>query len=317
MTVYSLGEAFVEFVKKGGGNLATVGEFYGPFPSGAPAITVSAVSRMGGRSRLSAVVGEDEFGKAFSERLRSDGVDVSSLRYTKKRTTGMSFVSYSGDTRTFLFHARDSATALLKPEDVDLTDASVLHVSGSSLAMGWSMAAAVRKAIGEAAKKGVALSFDPNVRPEVMDERTISEIRRYCQRADFLFISEEDAANLFGKLDEGSLKSMSREAGATVVLKRGRRGATVFERGEELRVPAYRVEVVDPTGAGDWFAGSFLAAVESGKDQGWAGRFASAAAAISVTAVSPMDGPRDPQEVVDFMNSHPQAEEENRSPQKG
>ena len=70
-----------------------------------------------------------------------------------------------------------------------------------------------------------------------------------------------------------------------LVLTLGRRGAIVYHRGQEQRVPAYDVLEVDPTGAGDVFAAAFLVQLDECGDPVEAARFANCAASFVVEGV--------------------------------
>ena len=63
----------------------------------------------------------------------------------------------------------------------------------------------------------------------------------------------------------------------------GAHGAVLFEEGRELRIPACRVQTVDTTAAGDCFVGALAVGLCEGKSLLAAGKFANAAAALSVT----------------------------------
>ena len=87
----------------------------------------------------------------------------------------------------------------------------------------------------------------------------------------------------------------ARQAGALgaplVALKMGSEGALLATTQARCRLPAFRVEAVDATGAGDTFDGAFLARLLAGDDVETAGRYANVAAALSTTgygAVTPM-----------------------------
>lgn len=67
-----------------------------------------------------------------------------------------------------------------------------------------------------------------------------------------------------------------------VVLTQGPRGCTVFQDGEAVRVPAYPAREIEPTGAGDVFATSFLIHLSKSDDSLASARFANAAAAINI-----------------------------------
>ena len=70
-----------------------------------------------------------------------------------------------------------------------------------------------------------------------------------------------------------------------VALTRAERGATIWHTGRRVEVPAYRADVVDPTGAGDVFATAFFMALEAGADPVAAARRACAAASCVIEGV--------------------------------
>jgi 2-dehydro-3-deoxygluconokinase len=81
-----------------------------------------------------------------------------------------------------------------------------------------------------------------------------------------------------------------------VVLKMGEAGAYLATQAYRVRIPRYAVQVVDATGAGDAFCGSFLARVLAGDAPEQAARYANVAAALKCTgygAVAPIPRPSD------------------------
>ena len=92
---------------------------------------------------------------------------------------------------------------------------------------------------------------------------------------DVVFVSEEDLEEPERAADWLAYVPM-------VMLTRGRGGATVFDDAGRHDFPAYTVQEVDPTGAGDVFAAAFLARWRETSDLDETARFASAAAALSL-----------------------------------
>lgn len=97
-------------------------------------------------------------------------------------------------------------------------------------------------------------------------------------RADVLILSEEDVGG------EQSLLEGYLEMAKLAVVTDGWRGAVVHAPHGTRRLPAYRAEEVDPTGAGDVFAAAYLTALSEGNDPYEAARFANAVASFSVEA---------------------------------
>ena len=142
------------------------GTLLGPFPSGAPAIFIDQVGRLGHPAGIIGCVGDDDFGWLNIDRLRRDGVDTSGIALLPGAVTGSAFVTYTetGE-RHFIFNIANSASGRLSASLISepvLADCSWFHVMGSSL-FSPGITAAVRKAIGLVKRRGGMISFDPNI----------------------------------------------------------------------------------------------------------------------------------------------------------
>jgi len=314
--VISLGTMLVEIMRMNRDEpLGQVGgTFTGPFPSGDPAIYIDTVARLGRAAGYIGAVGQDDFGRCLLDRFVRDGVDFSYGKVLPDRTTGVAFVAYAKDgTRRFIFHWRDAAAGQLDPEQVQpayFTDAQWVHLTGSTLAINESSRAAAYQAL-EVVPAGVRVSFDPNIRPEVL---TVKEIRDLCRpvldRADVFLPSAGEAMLFTGARSDADGCRMLAATGKLVVLKQGARGCRIFEHGSEVEVPGFVVAEIDPTGAGDAFCAGFTVALLDGMRPPEAGRFANAVGALAVTKQGPMEGVPTKQDALAFI-----AQQEGRSPQ--
>lgn len=308
--VLSLGELLVEVMRPTVDQpLDEPGQFVGPFPSGAPAIFIDAVARLGVSCGFIGAVGDDPFGRCVLRRLKGDGVDTRYVRVVSHHITGIAFVSYRSDgSRQFLFHLPQSAAALLSPEDVHdeyLHDVRALHITGSALSISESAREACYRAIRLCKQRGALVSFDPNIRPELLG---VEVVRMLCepvvQSCDILLPSGAEAIMLTGDADEESAcGNLVAKGVPIVVLKRGAQGCFVFTDQHRVEIPAYPVTEVDPTGAGDAFAGGFVVAMLRGMSVTEAARFASAIGALAVTKQGPMEGLPTLAEVETFLTS--------------
>lgn len=256
-------------------------------------------------------MGGDDFGAMLIRRLSQDGVDISRLRILKDYTTGIAFVMYSssGD-RRFIFHLRYSASGQLSPDYIDpdyIRSAKVLHISGSTLAISDSARDACYRAANAAYKAGVLISFDPNIRPELLGGSSVLE-RLYgpiLNVSDVILPSLTEARVLTGAGDVEDVAWRLIGRGADlVVVKMGAEGSLLLSKeGIVIREWAYRVNEVDPTGAGDVFDAAFLVARLRGFSLERALEFANAAGAIKVTRFGPMEGPTSFDEVLEFLET--------------
>ncbi len=292
--IVSLGELLVEVMRPAlGVPLERPGTFRGPFASGAPAIFAWAAASLGADVRFAGVVGADPFGTLCRLHLESAGVELR-VRTTPDYETGVAFVSYrEAGGRDFVFHLRHSAAAQLSPADVTaefLENVGWLHVTGSSLGVSAGMRQAVFAAVERAEAAGAVVSFDPNLRPELLREVGLDELCGPVLEAAAVVLPSGAEAEVLTGLngpDEACRKLLERAE--VVLLKRGAAGCTVFTgaipEGQAFSSPS--VQEIDPTGAGDCFAAGFAVATLNGLDLQGAARFANAVGARSVTAFGP------------------------------
>jgi len=295
--VVSLGELLVEVMRKDVDQpLSRPGEFVGPFPSGAPAIFADAAARMGVSTGFIGVIGDDDFGRCVLDRLRADGIDTAHVRTEPGYTTGIAFVSYCADgSRRFLFHLPQSAAALLSPRDVPrayVAEARFVHITGSALSVSASSREACYRAARLCKRAGGQVSFDPNLRPELLGA---AQVREICEPilalCDLLLPSGPEVSMLTGDPDqEAACRSLVCRGIRIVALKRGILGSTVFTAHERIDAQPLAVQEVDPTGAGDCYGGAFVAGLLAGWDLHRVARFANVAGALAVTRKGPMEG---------------------------
>lgn len=298
-----IGEVLVEMVaEKVGQSAAETGRWIGPFASGAPAIFADQASLCGAKVTMVGCVGADGFGEACLTKLRADGVDVSRIAEDPARPTGVAFVRYREDgSRSFIFHVADSASGRVDAAGLDgvLDGADCLHLMGSSAFSDRAVDAMLRL-LREARQRGVKVSFDPNVRKEMLtDEAFAKALREILVSASYVLTSEGELAALLGDGTDAEWAAELLNRGAEmVVVKRGRKGSSLFLPGaEEKRVPGIGVVEVDPTGAGDCFGGTFLALTLQGVEPESTLRYANLAGALSVTERGPMSGNRSIDEI--------------------
>lgn len=288
--------------------LGVIGTFVGPFPSGASGIFIDTIAKLGIETRFVGAVGRDDFGQMIINRLRKDGVDTSHVKILDSHPTGVAFVTYFSDgSRKFIFHLSNAATVQIHPEDIDsdyFTEVGYLHVVGSTMLMNKYCRDACKKAVNLVKKLGGKVAFDPNFRSELLSIEEIKVWDPILSASNIVFPTVEETMVLTGKRSlEEACKEILRRGPEIVAVKQGKEGSTVFTSNEKIRVPAFEVEEVDPTGAGDSYCAGFIAAILRGLDVKEAGRFANAVAALSVTKKGPMEGAPTIEEVNQLIGS--------------
>ena len=294
--IVTIGEIVVEVMatEPGLGFLEPL-SLVGPFPSGAPAIFIDQVGRLGQPCGMIGRVGADDFGRLNLRRLAGDGVDVSAVAVDPEAATGSAFVRYRADgDRDFVFNIKHSANGgiALDAAARDLiAGADHIHVMGSSL-FSPAIVAATDAAVAAVKGRGGTVSFDPNVRRELLDlpgmRAALSGLLARCD----LFLPSGPELRLFAEAgdDAGAVAAILRGGVRAVVVKRGAAGADYHDAAGTLRQAGFPVEEVDPTGAGDCFGAAFVVCWLRGLPPADALRYAAAAGARAVTRRGPMEG---------------------------
>ena len=282
------------------------GIFLGPFPSGAPAIFIDTAARLGCTAGIIGGVGRDDFGRCIVDRLKADGVDCRFVQ-PLDGATGVAFVTYFRDgSRRFLFHFADTPATRAKAPTADIfgADAAFFHICGCSLMASTAFGAEILSVMDRLAGRGVRVSFDPNIRPELMSGNA-EAIGRVMAAAHVLLPGEAELLAITSCTDiESAIRQCFESPNLELLaLKRGGRGCTVYTRYSRTDLGVYLIEPVDPTGAGDCFDAALLCGLLSGKSPVEAARLASAAAALNTMAFGPMEGDISPASVATVMAS--------------
>ncbi len=290
--IVAVGEAMVEFNQIRESDRRTYLQGFGGDTSNA----LIAAARQGAQCAYVTKVGDDEFGRMCLELWNDEGIDTQGVAIDSTAPTGIYFVRHGKDGHTFSYLRAGSAASRVQPSDVPanlIERAKFLHVSGISQAISASATDTIFHCIRVAREAGVHVAYDPNLRFKLWSldlARTV--ISKTIPLTDYFLPSLDDVCLISGLEEPASLVDWCHRQGAhIVVLKLGRHGSLVSDGNRRIAIPAFPVDAVDATGAGDCFDGSFLARLATGHDAFAAARWASAAAALTTTgygAVAPL-----------------------------
>ena len=303
----AIGEPLVEMAAESAGRLGDVDRFRCGW-GGDTANFVLAAARLGGACGYVTRVGQDAFGRAFVAMLETHGVDASHVKRDEEHHTGLYFVTYSEERKhRFDYVRRGSAASHLAGTDIDpdyVASARVLHASGISQAISPSCAEAIRVAMEIAREADTMVSYDANVRPALGDPETLRRnFTAALALADIVFVSEEDSVHLFGDTPlETVLDRIVDARPRLAVAKLGANGCLIkSDAGDRCHVPAWEIDAVDATGAGDAFSAGFVLSLLRDTGPAEAGRYANAVGALTATGVGAIAPQPNHAEVVAFM----------------
>jgi 2-dehydro-3-deoxygluconokinase len=223
---------------------------------------------LGVPSAWASAVGDDPFGRALLDEVASTGVDVGWCSVDPTRPTGLYIKESGAQGSPVRYYRTGSAASGMGPELLDRIDfdgVRVIHLSGITPALSDSCRELVRAVLAKP-KAGTRVSFDLNFRPALWTGRDSSVLTEFAGAADILLAGDDEAVAVWGTDDPLALRGLL-PGPETLVLKQGARGVTLIEGDQApVFVPALRVDVVEPVGAGDAFAAGFLAATLRGAD---------------------------------------------------
>ncbi|HKT97908.1 MAG TPA: sugar kinase [Paraburkholderia sp.] len=311
--ILTMGEILVEIMAtERGQSFRQPGTLIGPYASGAPAIFIDQVAKVGSRGAMIGCVGDDDFGALNVERLRADGVDVSGISVIKTATTGSAFVTYREDgDRDFIYNIANSASGHLSVGNIRddlLKRCSHFHVMGSSL-FSFRIIEAMKKVIEAVKGHGGTVSFDPNIRKEMLRIPEMREALDFILDYTDVFLPSGHEVMLLASAstERGAIDELLKRGVREVVIKRGKHGCSYYDGATELNLPALRVEEVDPTGAGDCFGGTWIACRAQGFGVEKALSYACAAGARAVTFRGPMEGTATLAQLDEFIAQSPES----------
>ncbi|MGK3951805.1 sugar kinase [Microbacterium sp. I2] len=231
---------------------------------GAESNVAAHVAALGHHALWFSRLGADALGRRIMRQLSERGVDVSRVVLDDAHPTGL-YVKDPG--HGVLYYRRDSAASHLSEVDaetVSFDGVDLLHVSGITAAISASAAAFLSLVIARARDHGVPVSFDVNHRAPLWEAPTAAPVLLdLARRADIVLVGRDEAQNLWGTDAAAEVRALLPDVGELVV-KDGDVGATAFVGADEVFEPALVVEVVEAVGAGDAFAGGYLAGRLSG-----------------------------------------------------
>ncbi len=260
----AIGEALIDFIpdKKSCEFYEVTG--FSPKLGGAPANVCGAFAKLGGKARLVTQLGSDPFGDRIMRELAECDIDTSCISRTDQANTALAFVSIAKDgNRTFSFYRKPSADMLLAPGQIReewFEDIYALHFCSVSLGE-FPMKEAHRRAIEFARKNGGLISFDPNLRFQLWEntETLRQTVNEFIPLSDILKISDEELEFITGETEiEKALPKLFVGHVKMVVYTCGGNGAYAYTQSSVSASKACKTEVLDTTGAGDGFIGSFL-----------------------------------------------------------
>ena len=238
-----------------------------------------AARRLGAEVRFVACVGDDASGRSIREALEREGIGVAGVSVTREAATGTALIVVDGEGRNQIAVAPGAnwrlsvALARARADDVAWADVAMCQLETPLETVAW--------VLEEARRRGALTVLNP---APVRDGALA-----LCRLVDYLTPNEGEAERLSGvpvsdQTGAAAAARALRERGVgTVVVTLGALGALACAADGEMRVPAFEVDVIDTTAAGDAFNAGLAVALAEKRPLEAALRFAAATGALACT----------------------------------
>lgn len=318
--VVALGELLIDFTPAGVSPQGAA--LLARNAGGAPANVLAMLSILEKKTAFIGKVGQDGFGLFLKKTLADSGIDVSNLMESAQEPTTLAFVQLdAAGNRSFDFYRRNSADVMLRQEEVSLQllDQCRLFHFGSVSMTAEPARGATLYAAREARRRGRLVSYDPNFRPALWEDReeAVRIMRSGLAYAHVVKVSDDEVLLMTGESDflRGA-QALVRGGAQLALVTAGAQGAWyAAASGCCGHVPSLRVRAVDTTGAGDTFLGALLSclldrpagleAMEDGELRGMV-RFACAAGALCTTGMGAISSMPDRRRIEERLKSEEQ-----------
>lgn len=256
-----------------------IGHEFFTAPGGKGANQAVAAARLGAQVSMVGRVGADDFGQAMRRALTEDDIDYACVFENETTSTGIAAILVDDAGENSIVVA-SGANARLSPADVERAQAAIAGADALLLQLETPLETVIRAAeIARAHHVAVLLNPAP--------ART--DLDALLPLVDVLILNESETALLTGLPveDEAALLAAADALRATgvgvIILTLGAQGALLVQASGAEAIPAFPVDAVDTTAAGDAFVGGFAVALAEKKPLGEAVRWGNAAGGLAAT----------------------------------
>lgn len=227
---------------------------------GSAANTANGIANLGVSTTYIGMVGNDELGDFYEKDMKGNNISTHIFRSPDMATgLALALVSKDGE-RTFATHL--GAAVTLSADNINetlLEGYDYLHIEGYLI----SNNELFNKIIDCAKKCGVKISID--LASYNVVEENLEYLKTVCKGVEIIFANEDEARAFTQKDAEAALDEIAKYANIAVV-KIGAKGSLIKHNGQKMRIEETKRNKIDTTGAGDMYAGGFLAGLCKGED---------------------------------------------------
>jgi len=235
------------------------------------------LSLLGNKVDFFGKVGNDTYGKMILDEMRKSKIETKNVK-KEKYLSGFSLVFIYGGEKTILTYR--GANNLLSKDDFDEASLKECEWFIFTSMTSKENISFLKKAVDYSRKNGINIVCNPSV---AMIDYKKSDLIELMKKSDFVIMNKKEAMKLTNKRDPiEACKKIKEISKANVIVTMGKNGSVIFD--EKLKLfEAYKVKVVDTTGAGDSFTAAFVHSLSKTKDIDFSMKFSNAYAALKIS----------------------------------
>ncbi|MDD2969974.1 MAG: carbohydrate kinase [Lachnospiraceae bacterium] len=314
--VVALGELLIDFTPAGISEHGT--KLFEQNPGGAPANMLTAVNKAGLKTAFIGKVGNDMHGNYLQQTLKEAGIDTEGIVVDNESFTTLAFVDLTENgERTFAFARKLGADTRLWFKEVNtalIKNTKVFHVGSLSLT-DEPVRTTTFEAVKLAKKAGAFISYDPNYREPLWENKEVAMARMQSMisYADMIKISDEETNLMTSYAEPKEAAEYLIGIGVKVVaVTLGAKGVLICNEQGSMTVPGFESKVIDTTGAGDSFWGAFVSQMIKNGEQpqeytleelGKFARYGNAVASLCVERRGGISGIPDEKDVLERLKN--------------
>ena len=256
---------------------------------GVTANNLTQVARLGARAGWLGLIGDDDNGRIIQKEFADDGMDLSGIEVVKGEHSSLTWIPVDsvGERCIYMFPNVTGTISVFQVRNrfaPHIQQAKHFHTEASQLPL-----EPVKEAMRVARDAGVRVIFDLDVAPSYFAQANLGsqeDLAASLKLVDVLKPCKAAAKELTGESNYEKIVQELLTIGPKIVaMTLGADGCLIATQEAVVHVPAFQVDVVDTTGAGDAFMGGLSYALLQGWDAERVGTFANACAALCCTKV--------------------------------
>ena len=256
---------------------------------GVTANMLTQVARLGTTTGWLGLIGDDENGRIIQKAFTEDGMDLSGVEVVRGERSALTWIPVNpgGERCIYMFPNVTGKLSVLHVKNrfsAHIRGAKHFHTEASQLPI-----VPLKEAMKVAKEANVRIFFDMDVTPRFFAQMNLGRQEELCDAlrlVDVLKPCKAAAREMTGVTDYNRMADQLLKLGPKIVaITQGEDGCLIASKEKRVQVPAFRVNVVDTTGAGDAFMGGLSYGLLQNWDLERVGVFANACAALCCTKV--------------------------------